>query len=89
MRALGARARQVSSGLVVAQTFSALPGAIVGIPLGLGLFKATVKSGALPSPLWLMTTVIGTLVAMAALTVVPARIGSMQSIVEVLQSEAA
>ena len=89
MRALGARARQVSSGLVVAQTLSALPGAIVGIPLGLGLFKATVKSGALPSPLWLIATVIGTLVAMAALTVVPARIGSMQSIVEVLQSEAA
>jgi putative ABC transport system permease protein len=89
MRALGARARQVSSGLVVAQTLSALPGAIVGIPLGLGLFKATVKSGALPSPLWLIATVIGTLVAMAALTVVLARIGSMQSIVEVLQSEAA
>jgi len=88
MRALGARARQVSSGLVVAQALSALPGAIVGIPLGLGLFKATVKSGSLPPPLWLIATVIGTLVAMAALTVVPARIGSMQSIVEVLQSEA-
>jgi len=48
-----------------------------------------VKSGSLPPPLWLVVTVIGTLVAMAALTVVPARIGSMQSIVEVLQSEAA
>ena len=47
------------------------------------------KSGSLPPPLWLVVTVIGTLVAMAALTVVPARIGSMQSIVEVLQSEAA
>jgi hypothetical protein len=52
-------------------------------------FKAAVKSGSLPPPLWLVVTVIGTLVAMAALTVVPARIGSMQSIVEVLQSEAA
>jgi putative ABC transport system permease protein len=89
MRALGARARQVSSGLVVAQVLSALPGAIVGIPLGLVLFKAAVKSGSLPSPLWLVATVIGTLVAMAALTIVPARIGSMQSIIEVLQSEAA
>jgi putative ABC transport system permease protein len=51
MRALGARAGQVSSGLVVAQVLSALPGAIVGIPLGLGLFKAAVSSGALPPPL--------------------------------------
>jgi hypothetical protein len=33
--------------------------------------------------------VIGTLVVMAALTVVPARIGSRQPIVEALQSEAA
>jgi putative ABC transport system permease protein len=89
MRALGARARQVSSGLVVAQVLSALSGAIVGIPLGLGLFKAAVKSGSLPPPLWLVATVIGTLVVMAALTVVPARIGSMQSLVEALQSEAA
>jgi len=89
MRALGARARQMSSGLVVAQVLSALSGAIVGIPLGLGLFKAAVKSGSLPPPLWLVATVIGTLVVMAALTVVPARIGSMQSLVEALQSEAA
>jgi putative ABC transport system permease protein len=89
MRALGARARQVSSGLVVAQVLSALSGAIAGIPLGLGLFKAAVKSGSLPPPLWLVATVIGMLVVMAALTVVPARIGSMQSLVEALQSEAA
>jgi putative ABC transport system permease protein len=88
MRALGACARQVSSGLVVAQVLSALPGAIVGIPLGLGLFKVAVSHGSLPSPLWLIATVIGTLLVMAALTVIPARIGSMQSIVEALQAEA-
>ena len=39
MQALGARSGQVISGLVVAQVLSALPGAIVGIPLGLGNFK--------------------------------------------------
>jgi hypothetical protein len=33
--------------------------------------------------------VTGTLVVTAALTIVPARIGSMRSIVEALQSEAA
>jgi putative ABC transport system permease protein len=84
MRALGARTSQVSSGLVVAQVLSALPGAIAGIPLGLGLYTAAVAGGALPSPLWLVATAIGTLVVMAALTLVPARIGSRQPIVEAL-----
>jgi putative ABC transport system permease protein len=89
MQALGARARQVSSGLVVAQVLAALPGTILGIPLGLLLFKAAVKdSNGLPSPLWLLATVVGTLVVMAALTTVPARIGARRPVAEVLQSEA-
>jgi len=87
MRALGAQARQVSSGLVVAQLLSALPGAIIGVPLGLALFLDAVQGGSLPSPLWLVATVIGTLIVMAALTVVPARIASMQPIVQALSSE--
>jgi len=90
MRALGARVRQVSTGLVVAQVLAALPGAILGIPLGLLLFKAAVKGpGGLPSPLWLVATFVGTLVVMAALTMVPALLGSRQSVAEVLASEAA
>ncbi|MGH2927111.1 MAG: FtsX-like permease family protein, partial [Solirubrobacteraceae bacterium] len=87
MRALGARVRQVSSGLVVAQVLSALPGAILGIPLGLLLFKAAVHGGTLPPPLWLAATVVGALVVMAALTVVPARLGTREVVAEVLQSE--
>jgi putative ABC transport system permease protein len=90
MQALGARARQVSSGLVIAQVLAALPGAILGIPLGLLLFKAAVKgSNGLPAPLWLIATVVGTLVVMAALTIVPARIGARRPVAEVLQAEAA
>jgi putative ABC transport system permease protein len=89
MRALGARTRQVSSGLVVAQVLSALPGAIVGIPLGLVLFKAAVNGGSAPPPLWLVATVLGTLAVMAGLTVIPARIGARQPVAEVLQAEAA
>ncbi len=89
MRALGARARQVSSGLVVAQVLSALPGAIVGIPLGILVFKAAVHDGTLPPPLWLVATVLGTLVVMATLTVAPARVGARQPVAEVLQAEAA
>jgi hypothetical protein len=37
---------------------------------------------------WVVVTVLGSLVAMAALTVVPARIGARQPVAEVLQSEA-
>ena len=89
MRALGARARQVTSGLVVAQVLSALPGAILGVPLGFGLFTAAVHGGALPPKSWLVATVIGTLIAMASLTVVPAQLGTRQPVAEVLASEAA
>jgi putative ABC transport system permease protein len=89
MRALGARVRQVSTGLVFAQVLSALPGAILGVPLGLLLFKVAVKgSNGLPSPLWLIATVVGTLVVMAALTMVPALLGTRESVAEVLASEA-
>jgi hypothetical protein len=70
-------------------TVAGIAGAIVGVPLGLALFTTAVKGGSLPSPLWLVATVIGTLVVMAALTIVPARISSMRPIVGALQAEAA
>jgi putative ABC transport system permease protein len=89
MRAVGARTRQVSSGLIVAQVFSALPGAIVGIPLGFVLFRAAVPDGTLASAGWLAGTALGALLVMAALTLVPARIGARRPVAEVLQAEAA
>ena len=88
MRALGARDTQVGSGLVVAQVLAALPGAIVGVPLGIGLFAAVVKNGSVPPVSWLVAAVLGALIAMAALTVIPARMGSRQPVAEVLQAEA-
>jgi putative ABC transport system permease protein len=89
MRALGAQVPQVSSGLVVAQVAAALPGAIVGVPLGIGLFAVVVKNGSLPPASWLAGAVLGALLVLAALTVVPARLGARQPVVEVLQAEAA
>jgi ABC-type lipoprotein release transport system permease subunit len=91
MRALGARVRQVSGGLIVAQVLSALPGAIIGVPLGLLLFKVAVHGATFQPTLfvWLAATVVGTLTAMAALTFVPALIGARQSVAQVLQSEVA
>jgi putative ABC transport system permease protein len=89
MQALGARARQVSSGLVIAQVLCALPGAILGIPLGILLFKLAVKHGSLPPVTWPAAAALGVLVVTAALTIVPARIGTRQPVAEVLQSETA
>ncbi len=91
MRALGARVRQVTEGLVVAQVLSALPGAIAGVPLGIGLFLAAVHGGKVAPEfwLWVAATVVGTLLTMALLTMVPARIGARQPAAEVLQAEAA
>jgi putative ABC transport system permease protein len=89
MQALGARTWQVSSGLVVAQLLSAVPGAILGVPLGLLLFKAAVHGGSLPPVSWLAAAVLAALVAMAALTTIPARIGTRQPVAVILQSETA
>jgi putative ABC transport system permease protein len=86
MRALDAWTRQVSSGLVVALVLSALPGAILGVPLGFGRFTAVVHGACLPPVTWLV--VLWMLVAMTARTVVPARIGARQPVAEVVQSGA-
>jgi len=75
--------------VVVAQVAAALPGAIAGVPLGIALFAVVVKNGSLPPASWLAGAVLGALLALAALTVVPARLGARQPVVEVLRAEAA
>jgi ABC-type microcin C transport system duplicated ATPase subunit YejF len=42
-----------------------------------------------PPVSWLVAAVLGALVVLAALTVIPARMGSRQPVAEVLQAEAA
>jgi putative ABC transport system permease protein len=90
-RALGATPRQVSAGLAAAQVIPALPGALLGIPLGIELFAVANSAGivTVPSALWLLATVAGTLVAVAALTTIPARIGARRSVADILRSETA
>jgi putative ABC transport system permease protein len=88
MRALGARSQQVSTGLLAAQVLSALPGAILGVPLGIVLFRAVGgHQTALPSALWVVAAVLGTLLAVAGLTAVPAKIGARTPAPQILQSE--
>ena len=88
MRALGARSEQVSTGLLAAQVLSALPGAIAGVPLGIVLFGAVSRhQSAPPSALWVTAAVLGTLLAVAGLTTVPALIGARIPAPQILQSE--
>jgi putative ABC transport system permease protein len=87
--ALGATPQQVRAGLATAQVISALPGAILGVPLGIGLFKVAAKGpSGLPPALWLVAAVLGTLLVVAALTSVPAGIGTRRPVAEILQAEA-
>ena len=88
-RALGATPRQVGEGLSAAQVIPAIPGAILGIPAGLGLY-ALVKSTTpmVVPPAWsLAAIVIATILAVMTLSALPARIGARRSVVEVLQTE--
>jgi putative ABC transport system permease protein len=90
-RALGATPQQVSGGLAAAQALPALAGALVGIPLGIGLFKAANGSGqaVVPSAPWLAAVVLATLLGVAALTSIPARIAARRPAAAVLSSDSA
>jgi putative ABC transport system permease protein len=87
--ALGATPQQVRAGLAMTQVIPALPGAILGLPLGLGLYEVAARGlSGLPPVLWLVAAVFGTVVVVAALTSVPARIGLRRPVAEMLQTEA-
>ena len=90
-RALGASPRQVSAGLSAAQVLPALPGAILGVPLGIALFATTNGAGTviIPPSWWLGAAVLGTVLAVAGLTSIPARMGARHPVTEILRSETA
>jgi ABC-type lipoprotein release transport system permease subunit len=89
-RALGATPQQVSAGLSAAQVLPALTGALLGIPGGIGLITAVDPDGTTLPPLWqLLSVVPGTVLVVAALTAIPARIGARRPAAEVLRSELA
>lgn len=89
-RALGASPEQATLAVVVAQLLSALPGAVAGVPVGIGLYLVVGRhSSGVPSPAGIVAVVLLTLVAVACLTVIPARIGARQPVARILQSEAA
>jgi hypothetical protein len=62
-------------------------------PLGIGLSAAANGAGAaattIPPAWWLLVAVLGTLLAVAALAIIPARIGARRPAGEILQAETA
>jgi hypothetical protein len=86
MRALGAWTRQLRTCRRTGP-FGA-SGAILGISIGFLVSKAG-HGGRLPPTTWLLVAVLGTLLAIAGLTVVPATTSARQPVAEVLQTEAA
>jgi ABC-type lipoprotein release transport system permease subunit len=89
-RALGATPREVSAGLSAAQVLPAFAGAVLGIPGGIGLYMAVVPDEAPIPPLWwLLAVVAGTVLVVAVLTTIPARLGARRPVAPILQAELA
>ena len=90
-RALGATPHQVTGGLSAAQLLPAVPGAIAGIPFGIELFAAASGASAVtvPPAWWLLAALLGSLIVVAGLTAIPARIGARHPAAEILQAETA
>ena len=88
-RALGATPRQVASGLIIAQLLAALPAACLGIPAGLLLYEAAGGhlSEAPPPPLLLLAVIPLTLLAVAAVSAIPVRIGARRPVAEILRAD--
>lgn len=89
-RALGATPNQVTAGLAAAQLLPAMAGTLLGIAGGFGIYYAP-RNGAGPAAIvpagWLAVLVAGTLLAVAVLTAIPARISARRPAAEVLQAE--
>jgi putative ABC transport system permease protein len=90
-RALGATPDQVTAGIAAAQVLPAVPGAVLGIPVGIALYAVAAHGRHLtvPAPQWLAAAVLGTLAVIAVLAAIPARLGARRPVSPILQSETA
>jgi putative ABC transport system permease protein len=88
-RALGATAGQLTIGLSAAQLLPAIVGALAGIAGGYGLFTAANQgaNASQPPAWWLITAVLGTLISVAGLTAMSARLAVRPPIAETLHAD--
>ncbi|MFI1851433.1 FtsX-like permease family protein [Streptomyces sp. NPDC020480] len=87
-RTLGATPGQVVTALCVAQLLPAVPGVAVGIPTGLGLYWLF-GTQVTPPGSWLLTAALAVLLAIAALTALPAWVHTRSPAGRVLNAEPA
>ncbi|GIG87894.1 FtsX-like permease family protein [Plantactinospora endophytica] len=86
-RTLGATPAQAGVGLAVAQLLPAIPGVVAGIPAGLGLLTLVSRTEIqYPPGSWLLATALGVLLAVAALTALPAMVATRRPVVDTLVS---
>ncbi|MFI7701694.1 FtsX-like permease family protein [Nonomuraea sp. NPDC049480] len=89
-RTLGATPGQISAGLSTAQLLPSLPGAIIGVPLGIGLLSLFAARNAVEPPSsWLFGAALATLLATVALTALPARLAARRPVAQTLSAETA
>jgi len=87
-RALGATPEQVTAGLVTAQALPAFAGAVLGIPLGIGLSVIAQHGTAVvtyPPAAVVLAVLAGTIIAVVALTTPAASVGVRSSITQTLR----
>ncbi|MGC1215554.1 MAG: FtsX-like permease family protein [Micromonospora sp.] len=86
-RTLGATPAQAGVGLAAAQLLPAIPGVAVGIPTGIGLVASlSTDEVQYPPGSWLLATALGVLLAVAALTAIPALTAARHPVADTLQS---
>jgi putative ABC transport system permease protein len=85
-RALGATPGEVSAGLSAAQVVPAFAGAILGVAGGLGLWAA-IGDEHDPTYRQLLAVVAGTVLVVAVLTTIPARLAARRPVTETLRAE--
>jgi putative ABC transport system permease protein len=90
-RALGASPGQVTAGIAAAQVLPGVPGVLLGIPLGIGLFDIAAQGAGvvIPPASWLAGAALGTLAVLAVLAAIPARVGAGRPVSPVLQADSA
>jgi len=87
-RALGASPEQSGSAMIVAQLISSIPGAVVGVPLGVALYSAVGRhSSTSLSVVGLVGVVVAALFTVALLAAIPASASARRPVAEALQSE--
>ncbi|WP_433466202.1 FtsX-like permease family protein [Spirillospora sp. CA-128828] len=81
-RTLGATPGQITAGLSTAQLLPSVPGAVIGVPVGIVLSGDVI----MPPAWWLFTAVLVSLLVTAALTALPARIAARRSVARTLSA---